>query len=385
MKKNTSGIIILILFACCSAPVKAADAPKFSFYGFIKAELVYDNTSVAKGDWLLYIPSGNTPDDDNKLFTMNARHTRIGVKIDGGETATGGKVSGMIEADFAGGFPNSSTAARQPIPRLRHAWVQLAKDNWSLRIGQDWALIASPFPTTTSFVVGAGKGNLWMRYQQMKLTCTLNDLTVAGSINRPMAGNEKYEDYAGGDFDPVGDGEITGLPWWMGRASYKIGPATVSASGHYGKENVTDLSGAVHEVSTYSINADVVATLGPLAVTARWYNGENLNSFFGGVFQGYVSDSTSVTSLPATGGWGQVKFTLNEKIALVAGGGTDMPDEDLLSDGKRTSNKWLFANVTYNVTKTMFFQLEYENLTTTYKNDEDGQVGRIQLATYLKF
>ncbi len=376
-------ILLTVLFS--STMVFGADDSKFSFYGFVKAEVVYDNTSVVKGDWLLYVPSGNTPDDDNKLFTMNARHTRLGVKINGGETEDGIKVTGLVEADFAGGFPNSSTAARQPNPRLRHAWVQLAKDNWSFRAGQDWALIASPFPTTTSFVVGAGKGNLWMRYPQMKFTYKMGDLTLAGSMNRPMAGNTKYDEYAGGDFDMVGDGEETGLPWWMGRASYKVGPATVSASGHYGTESIADKSGTEHDVTTYSLNADAVAKFGPLSVTGRFFTGENLNSFFGGVFQGYVSDSTSVTSLPATGGWGQVKYTLNDKIAFVVGGGTDMADEDLLANGNRTSNKWLFANVTYSVTKAMFFQFEYENLTTTYKGDDDGKAGRFQVATYLKF
>ena len=280
-------LIVVSLMALCTTAF--ADGP-FHFYGFVRGEAMYDDTQVKVGDWLLYVPSGGGGEaDETKGFTMTGRHSRIGVKIDGGVDPQGRTVRGLIEADFAGGFPNSSTAARQPNLRLRHAWVEWSNpDLWALRVGQDWALISGPFPATTSFVVGAGKGHLWMRYPQIKWSMGKDPVKIAVSINRPMAGNVKYDEYAGGDFDPVGDGEITGLPWFMGRVWFKTGPFGVSVSGHYGQESIADEAGTRHDVNSWSVNADAFFKTGPVAVYGRFFTGENLNSFFGGVFQGYT-------------------------------------------------------------------------------------------------
>lgn len=361
----------------------------FSFYGFVRAEAIYDDTQVVKGDWLLYAPSGAGGDaDETQAFTMTGRHSRVGVKIDGGTDDKGRTVKGLIEADFAGGFPNSSTAARQPNSRLRHAWVEWAQpDVWAFRVGQDWALISGPFPGTTSFVVGAGKGHLWMRYPQAKVTLKAGPAKLAVSANRPMAGNVKYDEYAGGDFDIVGDGEITGRPWFMGRTWLKFGNVGVSVSGHYGQESIADDSGDRHDVDSWSFNADCSAKFGPAAVYGRFFTGENLNSFFGGVFQGFTKDATSVTSLPATGGWGQVKYAVNDKVAATVGGGVDQADTENLAPTNRESNTWVFANVAYKVNKQLSYTVEWEQLTTAFVGPDvdDGVANRIHFVALFKF
>ncbi|NQT26876.1 hypothetical protein HQ585_16085 [candidate division KSB1 bacterium] len=354
-------------------------------YGFIRMEASYDNSEIAKGDWLLFAPAGNSAAADQSIFTMNARHSRIGLKIGGPTLGKDGKVQGLIEVDFAGGFPNSSTAARQPQLRLRHAWVEIVKPTWELRFGQDWALISGPFPNTTSFVVGAGKGHLWMRYPQIKYTLKSGAFKLAVSANRPMAGNIKYEDFAGGDFDPVGDGERSGMPWFMGRAWLNIGKATVSVSGHYGQEQIADLAGLDHDKSTYSINADMVVKTGPVAWTIRGFMGENLNSFFGGVFQGFSSDSSSVTNIASKGGWGQAVVTLNDHWDVTLGGGMDDPNDEDLTGNARTQNTWMFGNAALNFSKSLIFMLEAEYLKTGYLAAEDGENLRLQFVTYLKF
>ena len=354
-------------------------------YGFIKFETFYDNTEVAKGDWLLYVPSGNNANSNNAVFSMNARHTRIGLKISGPELNNAGKISGLIEADFAGGFPNSSTAARQPNIRLRHAWVEVNYPKWQARFGQDWALIAGPFPNTTSFVVGAGKGNLWMRYPQARFTFNKNPFTFAISINRPIAGNVKYDDYAGGDFDPVGDGERSGIPWIMGRLWYNPESATISISGHIGQENIDNLSGNSHTLDTYSLNGDLTFSLGSVSATLRIFTGENLNSFFGGVFQGFTRDSVSVSNVSSYGGWGQVTYKVSDPIAITIGGGMDDPDDEILTSSNRSKNTWAFANIAYKIHTSLIFMLETEYLKTDYIGQDSGENIRIQFVTYYKF
>lgn len=383
-------IFMIFFLVILSSMLIAEDEPlsakfKIKFYGFVKLEAIYDNTEVAKGDWLLFVRPNDSPEAKQEVFTMNARHTRIGMDIQGPVIDKNGKIVSRIEFDFAGGFPNSSTAARQPQLRLRHAWVEVNFPSWEARFGQDWALIASPFPNTTSFVVGAGKGNLWMRYPQIRYTFKKDKIKFATSINRPMAGNIKYNDFDGGDFDPVADGERSGLPWLMGRMWYIQDDFTASLSAHYGKEKISDLLGNAHNKSSYSLNADVQLRAGSLKFIVRGFYGENLNSFFGGVFQGFTCDSSSVTNVASKGGWFQFLYKLNPSWSATLGGGMDDPDDNNLKTGNRSRNDWGFFNIAYNYKKPLIFILESEFLRTSYINGEEGENIRFQFVTYFKF
>ena len=354
-----------------------------SLYGFIKLEAFYDDAQVAQGDWLLFVQPGGG--DKQDVFSMNARHTRLGLRFDGPGFGFNGQVKGLVELDFAGGFPNSSTAARQPNPRLRHAWVELSTPGWEARFGQDWALIAGPFPNTTSFVVGAGKGNLWMRYPQVRFTVKADPVKFAFSFNRPMAGNMKYNDNTGGDFDPVGHGERSGMPWMMARFYLTFGGTTFSVSGHYGNERVQDLGGKEHTLSSFSANADLEAAAGPIALTLRGFVGENLNSFFGGVFQGYVREETAVSNIASRGGWGQLKATFSPEWSATAGAGFDDPDNGDLASGMRSMNRWIFGNLTYAMNDAVSFMLEAEHLKTSCLGLLPGENLRWMFVTYYRF
>jgi len=334
--------------------------------------------------------------NEQTIFTMNARHTRFGVKIGAPEMAPGVKLHGMVEIDFAGGFPNSSTAARQPIPRLRHAWVEVDKDNWELRIGQDWALISGPFPTTTDFVVGAGKGNLWMRYPQVKFTMKMDAMKFAISLNRPMAGNIKYDEYLEGDFDFVGDGERTALPWVMGRVWFMMGDVTFSMSGHYGQERIAaaTVGGIDYKttyLTTYSANADIIYKMSNITFTARGFYGENLNSFFGGVFQGYARDAVNVKveNIVSMGGWANLRYAFTKKWAAVVGYGMDDPDDEFLGNLSRDKNEWIWGNIAYTPYKPLTFMLGVDYMKTTYFTTDGSENApdniRVQMNTVFKF
>lgn len=354
-------------------------------YGFVKFEALIDNSEVAQGDWLLFAGPGDSPEAGQEVFSMNARHSRVGVQIDCSSAADIGNITALIEADFAGGFPNSGTAVRQPRMRLRHAWIDVSNPTWEVRFGQDWALISSPFPNTTSFVVGAGKGNLWMRFPQVRGTVKVGTAGFALSLNRPMAGNIKYDDYANGSFDFVGDGERTGLPWIMWRHWIEAGPVALSASGHYGRERILDLSDDPHEVPSFSINANSVVEQGPASITVSGFYGENLNSFFGGVFQGFTKGLESISNIRSNGGWAQLLLRLSPAWAMTLGGGLDNPKDGDLVRGMRSRNDWVFSNVSFRPAPPLRLMLEAQYLRTSFLESETGENTRIQFVTYLKF
>jgi hypothetical protein len=359
---------------------------KMKFYGFIKLEAIYDNTEVYQGDWLLYAFQDNSAQSKRQIFTMNARHSRINMKVEGPAVGKEGMLSAFFEMDFSGGFPNSSTAARMPLLVMRHAWAELKYPHWEARFGQDWALISGPFPNTTSYVAGAGVGNLWMRMPQISFTYKPDPFKFALSINRPLSGNVKYNEYDNGDLDPVQDGERTGLPWIMARSWLKTKMATFSVSGHVGREDIMDLKNVAHKQTSYSVNADAVISSGPVAVTLRGFYGENLNTFFGGAIQGFSRfDSTSVTNIVSKGGWGQVVYTFSDSWATTLGGGIDAPDKKDLTAGMRSQNGWGWANLAYTVSKAMSFTMEGEYLNTHYLGGQTGDNIRIQFVSQYKF
>ena len=51
-------------------------------YGIIKLETIYDNTEVVQGDWLLFVRPGNSIYADRSVFTMNVRHSRLGLDLE---------------------------------------------------------------------------------------------------------------------------------------------------------------------------------------------------------------------------------------------------------------------------------------------------------------
>jgi len=377
--------IILTNAVFAADPIPVSGSMKISLYGFVRFDAFYDQTEMFKGDWMLFAQPGNSVQAKQPVFSMGARATRTGLKLTGGEINSTWRTQALIEWDFCGGFPNSATAARQPILRLRHAWFDLLSDRIEIRFGQDWALISGPFPTTTNFLAGAGTGHLWMRYPQLKITWKQPAWSAALSFNRPMAGNIKYEDYAQGDFDFVGDGERTALPWIMGRLWWTPKPQTISVSGHYGQEKIADLAGNYHFKPSYSVNLDAVIGFKTMTMTGRYFTGENLNSFFGGVVQGYVADSSNVENIRSSGGFLQLTVNFNKRWNTTVGFGLDDPDDAVLKSGNRSRNSWQYINFGWNLSPQVSIMLGSDWMTTDYIAKPAGRNNRIQLVTLFKF
>ena len=375
----------LLLFVLLLASVALASPVELDPYGFLRFEAIWDNTELVRGDWQLWAPDANSAQADQQVLTMTARHTRFGVKFNDKEQAGKWTVKGLLEADFAGGFPNSSTAARQPLLRLRHAWVALSNDNMEVKLGQDWALLSAPFPRTANFVAGAGKGNLWMRLPQIRVTTLGKPVKASVSINRAIDGNNKYDSFTSSDLDPIGDGERSSIPFVMGRVWFGPDNATFSLFGHFGVESVADAAGALHDVNSWSANGSVELKQGAFSITGKGFYGENLNSFFGGILQGVIVQPSSVETVTSFGGWGQVGYAINEEWAATLGYGMDDPDSDYFTATSRDLNSWVFANAIYTASSKLSFMCEADYLQTEYNSGADGDNFRLMFVSMYKF
>lgn len=383
MKNYFARVLVGVFLVLAAASATWASSVELKPYGFVRFEAARDNSEIARGDWMLYNTDGNNSKQDETVLTMTGRHTRLGIKLNDLEKVGNWQVKGLIEVDFAGGFPNSSTAARQPLLRLRHAWIALANEDWEIRMGQDWALLSTPFPKSANFVVGAANGNLWMRMPQVKLSSVDKPINFAVSLNRAIDANNPYDS---SDLDPIGDGERTGIPWVMGRVWFGPKHLTLSLFGHYGTEQAHDTNGAAHDVSSYSMNGSIEAKAGKFTVVGKGFYGTNLNSFFGGIIQGIVVLPNSVETVNSTGGWGYLSYAINDKWSCTAGMGLDNPESDYFGTTNRELNTWIFGNAGFKPKSNLNFMLEADYMETQYGDPTPaGENIRVIFATVYSF
>ena len=139
----------------------SAQEVKFKPYGFIRNYAVADTRESLYGteDFYYYLPK------DVKIVNgedLNARGTyafaaitsRLGLDITGYEVE-GWKVGAKFEADFYAGVSGVTGTA---LFRLRQAYMTLAKDSFSLKIGQAWHPMATDLPHVFSLNSGAPFG-----------------------------------------------------------------------------------------------------------------------------------------------------------------------------------------------------------------------------------
>lgn len=138
-------------------------APKFKVYGFIRNYFTYDSHEGKSGteDFFYYLPNDNpnynTGESDPYqvgTFRFASLTSRVGLDVTGYQVA-GWNVGAKIEADFYAGLTGSTGTAQL---RLRQAYMTLAKNDWSFKIGQAWHPMAADMPDVISLNVGAPFG-----------------------------------------------------------------------------------------------------------------------------------------------------------------------------------------------------------------------------------
>jgi len=380
-------IALIAILTLAYSPILQADEAvegkyKLKVYGLVRLDAHYDNAEVQKGDWMLWANPSTDPRSEQEVFTMTARHSQLGISGVGPMIGDNYQVKSKIELDFAGGFSASSSAALSPQLRLRFAWLSISNPNHEFLFGQDWALISAPFPNMANYMAGAGVGNFWARMAQMRYTYTNKPFSAAIALARPVSANNAS---AGDDLDPIGDGERAGLPFTFGRVWYDFSAVQLSVAGHYGQELVRDIQGNDHTMDSWSAIGTFKVPAGPVVLETKWFIGSNVNTFSGGIFQGVMIDSTTVTNVETIGGWVSLTYNWNDRWSNAGGYSFDDPDDTLLPDGKRGKNSIAWLNVNYKPAKDLRFALEGNLLTTDYVNKASGEAVRVLLLTTYSF
>lgn len=359
-------------------------------YGFLRLDTSYDSSEVKSifgGSATAWVnPEGANKNDDK--FDMTARVSRIGVKITAPEE-NGIKVSGVGEIDFCG----SDTKENSNEPRMRHAFMKIEwpEEEFSILAGQYWDVINPLHTPMIDSGVAWWSGNIGYRRPQIRLTklAHLNDdvsLKLEGAISRTV----------GTTFAGMGDtGSDSGQPTFQGRISSTLPlidgrDATFGFSGHYGKEELDDITvpGDERDFDSWSLGCDLKLPINDrLTLSGEAFIGENLQAYLGGIAQGV--NKTTEEEIRSKGGWLAMTYKPADKWLFNLGHAVDDVDSSDLTGGigqnARELNQTSFVNCVYSLTSTTDIGLEIQHNRTEYKDDNNGNSTRAQLMYRYKF
>ena len=193
--RNLHTLTLSLLLLACSVnalaaePAEAADKKvaknetvkkvlnHFEFHGFIRSYFAFDTRESSAGteDLYYYMPKDiNSPAgedlNDQMSFRFAALTSRVWVDVKGFQFGAY-NIGGRIEADFYAGL-NGVTGTAQL--RLRQAFVSLARDGRTWKIGQTWHPMAADLPDIFSLETGAPFGP-FNRSPQVNLDWKIND------------------------------------------------------------------------------------------------------------------------------------------------------------------------------------------------------------------
>jgi len=302
------------------------------FYGFFRLD-AYWNT--ARTDSVI-IPTRVLPEDGAAFerndgdFAFDARLTRFGVDIDGGEVGPFRSAKGRLEIDFAN-FP-AGVAESRPAARIRVAYLQLERGSWTFRGGQDWDVISPLFPAVNNEMLMWNAGNLgdrrpmaeaiwknvgangieWVIHLAAGLTGAVNNLdldTPAGERDGFDSSLPHFQVRVGA----TGKSFVADKKWSAGVWAY------------YAFLETDTLFAGENEFNPYCVGADFTIPLHRVvAIRGEVWIGQALGDVRGNI--GQTIHTGLGEEIAGLGGWIEVRFEPNKQWTLYVGGSIDDPD-----------------------------------------------------------
>ena len=319
------------------------------------------------------------------------RQSLLGLEVFGPEIK-GAKVSGDLQFDFAGGFPNAPDGVTFGLARLRTGNIRLSWPKTTLIAGQDAPFFSPLSPSSIASVALPAfsySGNLWTWIPQVRLEHRLDltsdsNLLFQGGLLDPLTG----------EFPPLQflrapqAGEASRQPASAARLAWSHRMLdhefTVGAGGYYGRHNW----GFHRNVDAWAGSSDWTMPLGRWEFSGEFYRGRALGGLGGGfgqsvLFSGPITDAlTQVRGLNSIGGWAQVKFRQTEKLEWNGAYGQDnVPARDLrlfapqqiYYDSAITRNQSSLVNFIFRPRSDLLLSLEYRRIRTLrFQTDTEG-------------
>lgn len=327
-------------------------------------------------------------------FGATLRQSEIGLEVFG-PTFAGAKISGSLQADFAGGFANTWNGVNSGIFRLRTADMRMDWGHTALVVGQDDLFVSPLSPTSfASLAVPAFNyaGNLWAWTPQLRVEHRFDI-----SENQSLSLQAGTLDNLTGEFPGISyfrspsSGEVSGQPAYGLHLSWTnnfLGrPLTVGAAGYYGRQDWP----FEHYVDAWAGMTDWQIPINSrLTLLGEFYRGRGVGGIGGGISRSVIYNgnpslaTTEVRGLDSIGGWSQLKLRATPKLEFNAGFGVDNPtaSEIRFAGASQpyigtllTKNLSGLANFVYRPRSNLLFSAEFRQLQSfpVYGGSESAQ------------
>ena len=345
------------------------------------------------------------PSTGTGSFGATMRQSEIGLEVFG-PTFAGAKISGKLQADFSGGFPNTWDGVDSGIFRLRTASVRMDWTNTSVVVGQDNAFFSPLSPTSFASLAVPPlnyAGNLWAWTPQVRLEHRFQlsgdqSIAIQGGILDNLIGEFPSNSY----FRQPGPGELSRQPAYALRTewthSFRGQPLTLGAAGYYSRQDWP----FEHYVDGWAGMADWQIPLAArLSFTGEFYRGRAIGGIGGDISQSVVFDgdpklpTTPVRGLDTIGGWSQLKLKATNKLEFNAAVGLDNPtaaevrnasaSQTYLFSPLFVKNRGALVNVVFRPRSSLLFSGEYGRLRTTQLYDVSNSADQISLIMGILF
>jgi hypothetical protein len=338
--------------------------------------------------------------------SASGRQSRFGLRVTG-VTAAGGKLSGVVETDFFGGFPAIGIGDNMGVVRLRLANAKIDWEQTTLLVGQEWMVFAPGNPVSLAAAgipLEAASGNPWARLPQVRLERRFGAGAVQGAVLAPSTG-----DFTSAFLYQPAAGALSEQPFLQARASLASKkwrdtgkPASLGVSGHYGKAKMLGTAGAPdRELESAAGAVDwSLPLVSRVGLAGEAFVGQNLAGFQAGVFQG-VNPDFGITgpiglvldgprSIGTRGLWTQLAVTaMPDKLTFYGTYGIDDPDDaDLVSVAKRDwrLRNWSFAlSFIHKVSAPFSWGVEVRRAETRFLQTGDKKNTHVNLGATLTF
>jgi regulator of replication initiation timing len=314
-------------------------------------------------------------------FGATLRQSEVSLEVFG-PTLAGAKTSAEVQADFAGGFPNTWNGVNSGIFRLQLASARLDWPTTSVVVGQDSLFISPLSPTSfASLAVPAFNyaGNLWAWTPQVRVEHRFNlSDTLKMALQAGILDNLTGEFPANSYFRSPGPGENSGQPAYALRTAWTTGvfgrSVTLGTAGYYSRQDWNFNHNADGWAGMVDWEIPLVARL---ELTGEFYRGRAVGGIGGGISRSVLflgdpdNPATAIRPLDSRGGWSQLKLRATSKLEFNAGFGIDNPTaaEVRLASGSQpyvgpllTQNRAGLINFVYRPRSNLLFSTEYRHL-----------------------
>lgn len=376
MRRFTSWCLaVAVLF--WAAPAQAQDSsPTVTIKGFVSATtFVQDQAfAFANGQAAEWAASDN--DTDQWFLGGDVRNTRLQVGITG-PMVKEWQTSGLIEMDFFGGFNGAGAFSdEQPSPRLRLAYVDLAKGGTRVRIGQAWTPLFGATPTSVThiaFPLAYGSaGKVGWRFPGVFLYQNLTGADAGVAAQLQLAAFRGSWAGPGDNLNQLSAGEASTIPQLEARLDLN-GTGDVGWNLYVvGHVDQKDLSGVGVEEEDDELTGTAVGVGGsvrpaPITLQGNVYYGTAIGQQFGAITQ--FGDITS------WGAWVQGGYQFTDTWSAWALVGMDDPDDDdvVASGNSRLANTQIAGMIRYSLSG-YSIGVEYLRAMTDYGTGEPGSI-----------